>query len=113
MATKVPVPLELLDAFLATLGLRSSTDTTPFTKDHISLEAAEALLPELEPYYTPQKAAVYIHPPLTQARVITLVRHLLRGHGLGLSASEHSVGGVKRVYYRLVPKEGTVRLTFE
>jgi len=112
MATRGQFPLELANAFLAAAGLRGTTDTTPFTKDHIGLATAEALLPELEPFYTPQKANVYIYPPLTQARVITLIRHILRTHGLSLASSEHSIGGVKKMYYRIINTTGGT-LTFE
>lgn len=112
MATKGQFPLELADAFLAAAGLRGTRDTAPFTKDQIGLAVAEELLPELEPYYTPQKANVYIYPPLTQARVITIIRHILRTHGLSLASSEHSIGGVKRIYYRIINTTGAT-LTFE
>jgi hypothetical protein len=106
MATRGQFPLELTNAFLAAAGLRGITDTTSFTKDHISLAVAEALLPDLEPFYTPQKANVYIYPPLTQARVITLIRHILRTHGLSLASSEHSIGGAKKMYYRIINTRG-------
>lgn len=112
MATRGQIPLELADAFLVAAGLRGTTDTTPFTKDQIGLAVAEALLPELEPYYTSQKANVYIHPPLTQARVVTIIRHILRTHELSLASSEHSIGGVKRIYYRIINTAGAT-LTFE
>jgi hypothetical protein len=95
-------PDELITEFFQTFGLLGSMDSTLFTKKHIRLSDTEALLPLLEPYYPPAKAAIYIHPTLTPARAITIARHLLKAQAKRLEATEHSIAGVKSVYYKII-----------
>ena len=94
-------PADLVEAYFKTFGLLSASDSSLFTKHHIRLDETEALLPLIEPYYPPAKAAVYIHPPLTHARAIVIARHLLRSQAKSLKASEHSITGLKGVYYSI------------
>lgn len=102
MPLRAVPPSDLIDSFFQTFGLLSAADSSLFTKDHIRLDETEALLPLIEPYYSPAKAAIYIHPPLTQARAVVIARHLLKSQAKSLEASEHSIGGVKKVYYSIL-----------
>lgn len=102
MPLRATPPDDLIDSFFQTFGLLSAADSSLFTKDHIRLDETEHLLPLIEPYYPPAKAAIYIHPPLTHARVIVIARHLLKSQAKSLETSEHSIGGVKKVYYSIL-----------
>lgn len=114
MPLRAVPPDDLIDSVFQTFGLLGASDSSLFTKHHIRLNDTEALLPLLEPYYPPAKAAVYIHPPLTHARAIVIARHLLRSQAKSLEASEHSIGGVKGVYYSIcVPVAVAHPLSFE
>ena len=101
MPLRATPPDDLIDSFFHTFGLLGASDSSLFTKHHIRLGDTEALLPLIEPYYPPAKAATYIHPLLTHARAIVIARHLLRSQAKSLEASEHSIGGVKGVYYSI------------
>ena len=98
-------PAELVDQFLQTVGLTGMGDATWFSKQQIKLSSFQELLPELEPYYLPCKAAEYIYGTLNQGRSITILRHLLRAHGAQLLSMEKSRGGEKAMWYQIQSKD--------
>ena len=103
-------PLELLDQFLNTVGLsKGSADTSCFQKSSISLPAFEELLPQLEPYYLPCLMSEYLHTtPLTPARAITILRHILQAHSIKLYSMERTMGRVKGIWYQLQNPEAKI-----
>ncbi len=107
-----PPPLELVLQILQTTGVQSLHDTTTFLKEGIHLQDFEDLLPQLEPYYIPCKASEYIHTTLTPKRAITILRHILRVHGVTLLTIEKSASNQKILWYQLeapsvpIPEEG-------
>jgi hypothetical protein len=90
-------PTELVLRFLTGFGINSIEDTTWFSKpsDILSLEE---LLPELQPYYYPSKFNYF---PFTQTKAITILRQILRVHGITLVAAEKTCGGIKGTWYHL------------
>jgi len=100
-------PLELVVKFLEGFGLKSLHDTSWFSKDNIQLDKAEIVLPELEPYYMPCKAH-YIHDELSVNSVITILRQLIKAHGVKIYAREKARCGVKTVWYQLIPARQTL-----
>jgi hypothetical protein len=97
--------VDLVERFLHTFGLTSLGDATWFSKQQIKLSSFQELLPELEPYYLPCKAAEYIYGTLNPGRAITILRHLLRAHGAQLLSMEKSRGGEKAMWYQIQSSE--------
>ncbi len=104
-------PLELVERFLQTFGLTTLGDATWFSKQQIKLFSFQELLPELEPYYLPCKAAEYIYGTVNEGRAITILRHLLRAYGAQLLSSEKSRGGQKSMWYQIQYNDTTEKTT--
>jgi hypothetical protein len=94
-------PSELLDLLCKCFYLRSKDDPTPFTKTSINLDAIDELLPELEPYYVPCKAQIYLFEPLTFTRALVILRQVLKSHGLLLKSFEKTQGNEKVTWYQI------------
>ena len=92
-------PIDIINEVLACSGLRGINDSTAFSRGSIHVEVMESILPELEPYYVPCKADVYIIPPLTQARGIVIIRQLLKNAKIHLISEERSTNSVKEIWY--------------
>ena len=84
------------------------------TKQHIHLKIFEELLPQLEPYYIPCKARLYIYNnPFTPAHAITILRQVLKVHSHTLKASEKTRGGEKTIWYQILCLENDTIPTLE
>ncbi len=94
-------PIALIEELLLTCGIHSIHDTSWFQKHQIQCEAFEQLLPILEPFYIPCKAREYLYTSLTQARVITILRQILRVHNVNLVSKEKTCGSEKQLWYQL------------
>lgn len=105
-------PHELLAKFLSCAG-KGIRDRTWFTKSCISLSKFEELLTELEPYYLPCASKEYIHTPLTQARAITILRHILHAHSARLHSCEKTLNGVRGVWYQVLESENSSKNILE
>lgn len=103
-------PLELVLRCLRTAGVHSLHDTTTFLKEGIHLQELEALLPELEPYYMPCKADDFLHAPFTPKRAITILRHVLRAHGVNLCSLEKTLSSQKVLWYQLSAPSHSVQV---
>lgn len=99
-------PKDILEVFFQhVLRLKNLHDSTWFSKSSIDLHELETYLPLIEPYYMPCKAKDFLHPPLTQARGITIIRQLLTSAHIPLFSQEKTCGGVKGMWYQIaVPK---------
>jgi hypothetical protein len=97
-------PPELVLRALAAFGLKSLSDASWFSKSHIRMEVLEGCLIDLESYYMPCKAEVYLYKELTVARAITILRHILKVNGVHLSSVEKARGGKKTIWYQIIPK---------
>ena len=95
-------PLDLVNTFLQTLGLKGVDDYSQFSKQCICTEKFEELLPLLEPYYLPCKANDYLYKtPFTQNNVLTILRQILKAHGATLKYIEKSSLGSKQTFYQI------------
>ena len=95
-------PIELVNQCLSCIGLSGIQDSSQFNKQSINLSKFEEVLPFLEPYYLPCKAADYLHiTPFTHNNVLTVLRQVLKIHGAALKYSEKSTGGVKNTWYQV------------
>jgi hypothetical protein len=86
-----PPPQELILSFLESCGFSSLEDSREFQKSDLTLAAitvSEWHLPQLEPYYYPCKANLYIKKKQTPESLLVILRHLLRLEGYKLYSSE-------------------------
>lgn len=96
-------PIELVVLFLRACGLKSIHDYSWFSKKHIHLKEFEEVLPELEPFYIPCKAAEYLYKVITVNRAITILRQVLRVYNIGLTSKEITRNSEKNVWYQIQP----------
>lgn len=99
-------PLELVIRVLAAFGLKSIDDASWFSKSHIRLDVLETVLIELDSYYMPCKAEIYLYKELTPLRAVTILRHVLKTRDIHLSTVEKARGGNKTIWYQIIPKAG-------
>jgi len=92
--------IELVSNILQALKFSGLSDARLFNKTDIDLIIFEQWLPELEPFYLPCKAKLFLHS-FTHDRAITVLRHLLRAHGYKLRAYEKVHQGAKQTLYQL------------
>ena len=95
-------PLELVEHILRCSKLNGLDDKRWFSKDDIPLETIEQWLPLLEPYYLPCKAERYLHGEMTQGKLITVFRHLMKAHEIEFKTQERVVNGKKTTLYQIV-----------
>lgn len=96
---------DLTEEVFKTFGLSGSQDATWFSKSSLKIHELENLLPELESYYIPCKAKEFLHPPLTHARGLTILRQLCKAHSILLTAAERTCAGVKGTWYQITPTQ--------
>jgi hypothetical protein len=101
-------PLELVEEVVKAFGLTGIQDSTWFSKSHLNVQTLEGLFPELEPYYIPCKAKEFLHPPLTYARGITILKQLCKVHDIHITAAERTCAGVKGMWYQITANCSTV-----
>ena len=97
---KLP-PHELLLQFIGAFGLKGLDDASWFSKSHVRLDLLESILIDLEPYYVPCKARVYLHNDLTELRAITILRQVLKAHNVTLKSSERGRDNMKCLWYHI------------
>ena len=95
-------PLELIEQVLRCCRLNGLDDKRWFSKDDISLESLDTWLPLLEPYYLPCKAERYLHTTMTQSKVITILRHLMKAHSIELKTQERVFNAKKTTVYQIL-----------
>jgi hypothetical protein len=108
--------LEIVEQILQALHFTGLEDGRTFKKGDIDLTAFEELLPLLEPYYLPCKAKLFLYE-FSQAKGITVIRHLLRAHGYKLHVYEKVSQGVKQTLYQIerdafAPLMGSMDVSF-
>lgn len=108
--------LELVEQILQALHFTGLEDGRAFQKSDIDVAAFEELLPLLEPYYLPCKAKLFLYE-FSQAKAITVIRHLLRAQGYKLRAYEKVSQGVKQTLYQIerdtfAPLMGSMDVSF-
>jgi hypothetical protein len=107
--------LELINKFVATIGLKDVTDTTTFTfLDMIQHNTTIALQPihkELIELYLPCKRTYVSN--LTHKNIITVLRQLLKVIDYDLISKEKFIQGTKYIEYRIATKneKQTVKTT--
>ena len=97
-----PPPLEIVLQVLEAFGLtKGLNDSSWFSKASIKLDALEKVLIELEPYYMPCKAELYLYSTLTHLTAITILRQVIKPYGVSLKMKERGRYSVKTLWYHL------------
>jgi hypothetical protein len=98
-------PLEIVLRVLEAFGLKGLGDASWFTKPHIRLDILELVLLDLEPYYMPCKAQIYLYNKLTPPRAVTILRQVIKTRGIHVSTNERGRNGVKTVWYQIITEK--------
>jgi hypothetical protein len=96
-----PPPRDLVDTVLRCLKLSGLSDKRWFSKEDLPLETLEDWLPLVEAYYLPCKAQRYLYGEMTKARILTVLRHLLKAISVELKVQERLVNGHKTTLYQV------------
>lgn len=92
-----------LSVFLQCFGLFGLDDTHIFTKYELRLlktcNQIKVLVPMLKEYYLPCKADLYINQELTEVKVLTILRQILRVHEYTLVSIERNINHEKQIFY--------------
>lgn len=95
------VVLKLLQCF----GINDLNEKKIFCKYDLmqnnTVAKLNTLKPELEHYYLPCKARVYLED-LTEKRAITVLKQVLRLHGYYLNSKEKNLNNKKIIFYQMI-----------
>ena len=91
-----------------------------FGEEGFDWSVFEQILLEIEPYYYPCKAKIYLHREHKMTTVLTVLRQLVKPHGLTFHTHERLVHRKKYYEYYLVPdlaalpdRPATNQITFD
>jgi hypothetical protein len=102
-------PKEFVEDILHKCGFEEGfADRRVVTKVSLmrGVQSQDDWLPFLEPYYLPCKARRFFGAaagPLDAARLVTILRHILRPHDSDLTAQEVAENGTKHTLYQIQP----------
>lgn len=95
---------EVVLKLLHCLGLQNLEDRKPFTKHDLAInkviDKVNDILPDLLPYYLPCKARIYLEN-LTEGRIITILRQVVRLYDHYLVSKEKNINSRKVIVYQL------------
>ena len=97
------VPRAVVNDVLHSLKFDSIEDTRVFILKDLVPELFESSLLLIEPYYIPCKAQKYLHKPLTNLRILTIIRQLLRNQNYCLIGQEKTTNGIRGMHYQIQP----------
>jgi len=93
-------PKELVEQILRSCGFQGLHDLRWFSRAEMRLEPEE-WLPELEPYYLPCKAKRFLYDGMDSAKLVTILRHVVRVYGYDLVAQERLYKDSKQTLYQI------------
>lgn len=98
------VDIRLLLKLLTCFSLNGLNDKKIFSKYDIiqnnTISKINEIVPELETYYLPCKAKLYLSN-ITEKRAITILKQVLRLHGYYLFSKEKNYNGAKTTFYQV------------
>jgi hypothetical protein len=99
------IPEEVALRVVQCFNLISLSDRRMFCKYDLelygTLERLQTLVPELSQYYMPCKARTYLHE-LSGKKCITVLKQIIRLHGITLISRERNVQGRKVIFYQMM-----------
>ena len=97
--------IKFIMTLLETFGLSGLEDDRYFTKEHMieinTVENIEKIKSQLEEYYLPCKAKIYLKN-LNEKKVITILRQFVKIYNYKVFSFEKSINGQKQITYRLM-----------
>jgi len=99
------VSKEKVGEVLKLLHFDGPTDSRLFTIRDINVSKFEMAILILEPYYIPCKAKKYLYGDLTQHRILTVLRQILKPIGFTLHGQERTIGRKKETLYQIIQTE--------
>jgi hypothetical protein len=95
-------PIEIIEQVLRCCKLNGLDDKRWFSKEDLPLDNLDQWLPLLESYYLPCKAERYLHGEMTQGKIITVLRHMLKSNNIDLKTQERVIHGKKTTLYQVL-----------
>ena len=99
------VSREKVGEVLQLLNFDGPTDSRLFTVKDVNISKFEMAILILEPYYIPCKAKKYLYGDLTQHRILTVLRQILKPIGFTLHGQERTIGRKKETFYQIIQTE--------
>lgn len=97
--------IKFIMTLLETFGLSGLEDDRYFTKEHMkeinTVENIDKIKSQLEEYYLPCKAKIYLKD-LNEKKVITILRQFVKIYNYKVFSFEKSINGQKQITYRLM-----------
>ena len=100
---RVIPPKDFVETILRAAGLLGLHDLRWFSKDELVATTQDDWLPLLYPDYFPCTAKRFLTDQLDGARLITVMRHILRPHGYDLHVQERLYRDQKQSLYQIQP----------
>ena len=91
--------------WLNTLQIDGFQDSHPFNEFTFPREPFSRLLLEIQPYYYPCKAKLYLERAMTMPRIITILRQILRPFNYTVRTHERFIHNKKSYEYYISPME--------
>ncbi len=91
--------------WLRALQIEGFQDSHPFNEFTFPREPFSRLLLEIQPYYYPCKAKLYLERNMTMPRIITILRQLLRPFNYTVRTHERFIHNKKSYEYYISPME--------
>ncbi len=101
---EVPTRDQTLE-WLSHLQFSGFQDSHPFNEFTFPREPFSRVLLELEPYYYPCKARIYLHREMIMPRIITILRQILRPFNYTVRTHERFIHNKKSYEYYISPLE--------
>ncbi len=98
-------PLKIVEEWLERLKIHKGH---VFMEEGFDWDAFNQILLEVEPYYYPCKAKKYIHRSHKMSSCLTVLRQIVKPHGLTFRTHERLVHRKKYYEYYLVPDLATL-----
>lgn len=86
---------EVVIEWLQRLKINDFDDAHIITEAAFDFDAFGSILLEVEPYYYPCKARIYLHRDMTMKRAITVLRQIVKPFGYTFYTRERLVASVK------------------
>lgn len=99
---EIPTKEQIIE-WLQRVQIRDFSDFHTFTEQTFSFDNFNSILLELDAYYYPCKARIYLHRSMNMKRAMTVLRQLVRPQGYTFLTHERLINGQKCYEYYLAP----------
>jgi hypothetical protein len=96
------IPLNIVNQVLQILHFDSINDKRFFTAKDINVSDFQNAIIILEPFYIPCKAKKYLYTNLSQHRILTIIRQIIKPLGYSLFSQERTIDKKKEIFYQLI-----------